>query len=52
MIRLVIGLILVMGAVGGMEDPDNSLLLLVAFASAGLFIMASGVRGINQNDKS
>jgi len=51
MIRLIVGLILVMGAVGGMEDPDNSLLLLVAFASAGLFIMASGVRGINQNDK-
>jgi len=49
MIRLVIGLILIMGAVGGMEDPDNSLLLLVAFACAGLFIMASGVKRINQD---
>jgi flagellar biosynthesis protein FliP len=51
MIRLVIGLILVMSAVGGMEDPDNSLLLLVAFASAGLFIMASGVKRMNQDDE-
>ena len=51
MIRALLGFLIVFGAVGGMEDPDNSLLLLLGVACAGLLIMGSGVRRINQNDK-
>jgi len=49
MIRLILGLILIMGAVGGMEDPNNSLVLCMLIALLGLAIMALGVSRLNQN---
>jgi hypothetical protein len=49
MIRTLLGFLIVFGAVGGMEDPNNSLILLLGVACAGLFIMASGVKRINQD---
>jgi hypothetical protein len=51
MIRFFLGLLIAFGSVGGMENPDNSLLLCVIFASAGLIMMASGARKMNQNDQ-
>jgi hypothetical protein len=42
MIRFVIGLIVAMGAVGGMDDPANSLLACTAVAVTGLAIMYFG----------
>jgi hypothetical protein len=29
MIRFILGLVIVLGAVGGMEEPENSLLILM-----------------------
>jgi len=46
MIRFMIGLLMVMGAVGGMEDPANSLLVGVVLAVCGLAIMAAGVNKV------
>ena len=46
-IRVGLGFLITFGAVGGMEDPANSLLLTVAIAIVGLAIMASGVRAMN-----
>lgn len=47
MIRIILGLIIVMGAVGGMDnDPDASLILLTSIAIIGLGIMHSGVHAI------
>jgi hypothetical protein len=43
-IRVLVGLIVVFGAVGGMDtSPDSDLLMLVGIAVAGLLVMASGV---------
>ena len=42
MIRFVIGLIIVMGAVGGMDEPENSLSLLLGIAGGGLYLMYAG----------
>ena len=42
MIRFILGLIITMGAVGGMEDPSANLLASVALASVGLFLMYMG----------
>jgi len=42
-IRAVIGFLLVFGAVGGMDQPENSLLLECVLAAIGLALMASGV---------
>jgi len=46
-IRAGVGFLVVFGAVGGMEDPANSLLVGVAIAAVGLILMASGVRAMN-----
>jgi len=43
-IRTFIGFMLVFGAVGGMEDPANSLLVEIVIAGIGLALMASGIR--------
>lgn len=51
MIRFFIGLLLAFGSVGGMEDPNNNLLLLVFTACIGLLFMASGVKRMNQSDE-
>jgi len=42
-IRTGLGFLLVFGAVGGMEDPANSLLTCTALAVVGLVLMAFGV---------
>ena len=43
MIRFFIGLIVTMGAMGGMDSPENSLIACVAVAIVGLTMMAFGV---------
>lgn len=50
-IRLVTGLLLVMGAVGGMENPDQAQFFLEQslIALAGLALMFWAVRDINRN---
>jgi hypothetical protein len=47
-IRAGLGFLLAFGAVGGMEDPANSLMLCVALAAVGLAFMYSGVRAMNE----
>jgi hypothetical protein len=42
MIRFIVGLIVVMGAAGGMDDPENSLLTLMGVAAIGLGLMYFG----------
>jgi hypothetical protein len=42
MIRFIVGLIVVLGAVGGMDEPENSLLVLMAIAGVGLGLMYFG----------
>jgi hypothetical protein len=42
-IRALVGFLLVFGAVGGMDTPDESLATLMAIAVLGLAIMWSGV---------
>ena len=47
-IRVIVGLLIVFGAVGGMEhDPSSSVLLGVSLAAVGLLLMYSGVRAMN-----
>ena len=48
MIRFIVGLIIVMGAVGGMDEPENSLLLLMGIAGAGLALMYFGTEKMKQ----
>jgi hypothetical protein len=45
-IRTFIGFMLVFGAVGGMDQPENSLLLECVLAAIGLALMASGVNAM------
>lgn len=48
-IRALVGFMLVFGAVGGMDNnPDASLLTLIAVAVLGLAIMASGVSAMRK----
>ena len=42
-IRMFIGFMLVWGAIGGLDFPENSLLACSALAVAGLLIALSGV---------
>ena len=42
MIRFIVGLIVVMGAAGGMDHPENSLLTLMGIAAIGLGLMYFG----------
>jgi hypothetical protein len=47
-IRTIVGFLIVFGAVGGMEQPENSLLACVALAVAGLALMLSGVNAMKE----
>ena len=48
MIRMIVGLLIVFGAVGGMDNAtDSELLPLLALAVVGLISMYYGVRKIN-----
>jgi hypothetical protein len=42
MIRFIVGLLIVMGAMGGMDDPANPLLPLTLTAIVGLVLMYFG----------
>jgi hypothetical protein len=48
MIRFIVGLVIVMGAVGGMEEPENSLLILMGVAGVGLALMYFGSEKMKQ----
>lgn len=48
MIRFIVGLVIVLGAVGGMEDPENSLSLLLGIAGGGLYLMYLGSEKMKQ----
>ena len=48
MIRFMLGLLIAFGAVGGMDDPANPLLLNTALAFVGLAIMSSGANKLNR----
>jgi hypothetical protein len=48
MIRFVLGLVIVMGAVGGMDAPENSLLILMGVAAVGLGLMYFGTEKMKQ----
>ena len=48
MIRFILGLVIVLGAVGGMEEPENSLLLLMGIAAVGLTLMYFGTEKMKQ----
>jgi hypothetical protein len=50
MIRAILGLLIVFGAVGGMDDPDNSLFLFeqVALAIFGLILMYFGMKKVTK----
>jgi len=45
-IRAGLGFMLVFGAVGGMDDPTNSLFICTVLAVAGLALMFSGVNAM------
>jgi len=50
-IRIIVGLLVAMGAVGTLEfDPNASVLLQVAIATIGLAIMYSGVVSMQQDN--
>jgi protein-S-isoprenylcysteine O-methyltransferase Ste14 len=50
MIRIVVGLLLTLGAVGGMEhQPEAPLLLQTAIAVVGILLMLWAARDINRN---
>jgi hypothetical protein len=50
MIRLVVGILLVFGAVGGMDhNPEGPLLVQLGAAVLGLALMAWAARDINRN---
>lgn len=47
-IRVFVGLLLVMGSVGGIDNAtDGQLLPLIGIAAIGLFTMYSGAKAIN-----
>jgi len=48
MIRFIVGLLVVFGAVGGMEDPEAPLLILTAIAGLGLYLMYAGTEKMKQ----
>ena len=50
-IRIIVGLLVAMGAVGTLEfDPNASVLIQVAIAAIGLATMWSGVVSMQQDD--
>ena len=48
MIRFIVGLLVVFGAVGGMEDPEAPLLILTGIAALGLYLMYAGTEKMKQ----
>jgi hypothetical protein len=48
MIRFIVGLVIVLGAVGGMDEPENSLLVLMGVAAVGLALMYFGSEKMKQ----
>ena len=48
MIRFIVGLVIVLGAVGGMDEPENSLLILMGVAAVGLALMYFGSEKMKQ----
>jgi hypothetical protein len=48
MIRFILGLVIVLGAVGGMDEPENSLLILMGVAAVGLALMYFGSEKMKQ----
>jgi len=48
MIRFILGLVIVLGAVGGMDEPENSLSLLLGIAGGGLALMYFGTEKMKQ----
>ena len=49
-IRFIVGLVLTLGAVGGMENgTDSQLPLQLAIAAVGMFIMYSGARALKDS---
>jgi len=48
MIRFILGLVIVLGAVGGMDEPENSLLVLMGVAAVGLALMYFGSEKMKQ----
>ena len=48
MIRFILGLVIVLGAVGGMDEPENSLLILMGIAAVGLTLMYFGSEKMKQ----
>jgi hypothetical protein len=48
MIRFILGFLIVFGAVGGMEDPEAPLLILMGIAVAGLVLMYFGSEKLKQ----
>lgn len=49
-IRFLFGFLVAFGAVGGLEDPNASLLLQSTLAMAGLAVMAWGVAAMKQQN--
>jgi hypothetical protein len=50
-IRMFVGLVLTMGAAGGIDNAtDSQLLPCIAIAIVGLAIMSSGIASMNKNN--
>ena len=47
-IRIVVGLLITFGAVGGMDDPNANVAVLGSLVVLGLVMMASGVDAIDK----
>lgn len=47
-IRLVVGFLIVFGAVGGLDNPENPVLAGIALAVVGLGLMYSGVKAMER----
>jgi hypothetical protein len=47
-IRLVVGFLIVFGAVGGLDNPENPLFAGLALATVGLGLMYSGAKAMER----
>lgn len=47
-IRFFVGLLIVFGAVGGMDNPENPVMAGIALAVVGLGLMYSGVKAMER----
>jgi hypothetical protein len=48
MIRVVVGLLITFGAVGGLDDPNANVAVLGSLALLGLVMMASGANAMRK----